>query len=571
LLALLDVAVDDAAWQTLDPAQRRLRTLEAIKRLLLREAKEQPLLLIFEDLHWIDGETQALLDGLVDGLASSRLFLLVDYRPQYEHRWSNRTYYSQVRLDALPIESAGELLRALLGEDPSLEPLKQLLVKRGNPFFLEESVRTLVETKVLEGDRRRYRLIRPVHSLQVPPTVQVILAARIDRLPASDKQLLQIASVIGKEVPFGLLQAVTEVPEHALRQGLANLQLGEFMYETQLFPDLEYTFKHALTQEVTYKSLPLEARRGHHERIARALEGTFADRLDEKSELLGYHYQQAGIIEKALEYLLRAAQRARSRFASAEALGYCSAVVECLDRLPKTDERERQRIDLRLAEVEMIWVQGRYEEGLRILEEIQAIAERLRDDQRLAQIHFISGWLLYDLLELDRAFEHQQECFRLSQQLGCLETMRRVYWGLGHSCRALSGDIGDRRAKAIEFHHAGLRLGEAAESAQFFDVHNAQFLWLIYLFSIGRLDDGNGLLGPRRSNGPQAPGNAARGSYEGLERIGTSPQTEISRRFRTTSRQPGGCRAGWEPYLPNDQSQFPRPVAFSGRRVCRRA
>ena len=211
------------------------------------------------------------------------------------------------------------------------------------------------------------------------------------------------------------------------------------MYETQLFPDLEYTFKHALTQEVTYKSLPLEARRGHHERIARALEASFADRLDEKSELLGHHYQQAGNIEKALEYLLRAAQRATIRFASTEALGYCAAVVECLDRLPKTDERERQRIDLRLAEVEMIWVQGRYEEGLRILEEIQAIAERLRDDQRLAQIHFISGWLLYDQLELDRAFEHQQECFRLCQQLGRLETMRRVYWGLGHSCRALSG------------------------------------------------------------------------------------------------------------------------------------
>ena len=164
------------------------------------------------------------------------------------------------------------------------------------------------------------------------------------------------------------------------------------------------------------------------------------------------------------------------RFASTEALGYCAAVVECLDRLPKTDEREKQRIDLRLAEAEMIWVQGRYEEGLRILEEIQAIAERLRDDERLAQIHFISGWFLYDQLELDRAFEHQQECFRLCQRLGNLETMRRVYWGLGQSCRALSDDIGDRRAKAIEFHHAGLRLGEAAESAQFFDVHNAHFL-----------------------------------------------------------------------------------------------
>jgi class 3 adenylate cyclase/tetratricopeptide (TPR) repeat protein len=485
LLALLDVSFDDDAWETLDPAQRRQRTLDAVKRLFIREAKEQPLLLIFEDLHWIDGETQTLLDNLVDGLASSRLLLLVDYRPQYEHRWGNRTYYSQMRLDALPAEGAGDLLQALLGEDPSLEPLKQLLVKRGNPFFLEESVRTLVETKALEGDRGRYRLTRPMQSLQVPPTVQVILASRIDRLPVDEKQLLQIASVIGKDVSFGLLQALAELPDEPLRRGLTNLQSGEFIFETQLFPDLEYAFKHALTQEVTYKSLPLETRRGYHERIARTLEATFAGRLDERSEMLGYHYQQSGNVEKALEYLLRAAQRATNRFASTEAMRHYAAAVDCLDRLPNTDERLKQRIDVRLAEIQMVWVQGRYEEGFHILEEIQTIAERLRDDERLAQIHYITGWYLYDKLDLDRAFEHQQKCFRLCQRLGRFGAMRRVYWGLGQSCRTLSADVGERRKKAIEFHHEGLRLGEAAESAQFYDIHNAHFLWLIYLFQLG--------------------------------------------------------------------------------------
>jgi predicted ATPase len=158
LLALLDVPVDDAAWGTLDPAERRRRTLDAVKRLLLREAREQPLLLLFEDLHWIDGETQALLDGLVESLGSARLLLLVNYRPEYQHAWGSKTSYSQMRLDALPAESAGELLDALLGDDPGLLPLKQLLVRRGNPFFLEETVRTLVETKALAGERGRYRL-----------------------------------------------------------------------------------------------------------------------------------------------------------------------------------------------------------------------------------------------------------------------------------------------------------------------------------------------------------------------------------------------------------------------------
>jgi len=154
LLALLDVPADDTPWQALDPAQRRQHTLDAVRQLLLREAQEQPLLLIVEDLHWIDGETQALLDGLVESLGSARLLLLVNYRPEYQHPWGSKTYYSQMRLDALPVESAGELLEALLGEDPGLLPLKQLLVRRGNPFFLEETVRTLVETKALVGGAR---------------------------------------------------------------------------------------------------------------------------------------------------------------------------------------------------------------------------------------------------------------------------------------------------------------------------------------------------------------------------------------------------------------------------------
>ena len=195
MLDLLDVPVEDAAWETLDPTERRQRTLDAVKRLLLREAREQPLLVIFEDLHWIDTETQALLDGLVDSLGSARLLLLVNYRPGYQHPWSGRTYYSQLRLDVLPAESAGELLEALLGDDPGLEPLKQLLVRRGNPFFLEETIQTLVETKALAGERGRYRLTQPVPMIQVPATVQVMLAARIDRLAPEDKRLLQVAAV----------------------------------------------------------------------------------------------------------------------------------------------------------------------------------------------------------------------------------------------------------------------------------------------------------------------------------------------------------------------------------------
>src|SRR5499427_6242143 len=202
LLALLDVPVDDPEWQTLDPRQRRQRTLDAVKRLLLREAREQPVLLIFEDLHWIDSQTQALLDTLAESLDSARLLLLATYRPEYRCPWVDNTNYnySQICLDALPADSAGELLDALLGTDPELSDLKQLLVNRGNPFFLEETVRTLVETRALTGERGLYRLEQPVHAIQVPATVQAIVAARIDRLAPEERRLLRIASVVGKHV-----------------------------------------------------------------------------------------------------------------------------------------------------------------------------------------------------------------------------------------------------------------------------------------------------------------------------------------------------------------------------------
>src|SRR5881409_3051733 len=206
-LALLDVPVDEASWQALDPPQRRQQTLDAVKRLLLRESEVQPLVVVFEDLHWIDGETQTLLESLIESVPAARLVLLVNYRPDYQHRWGTKTAYSQLRLDSLPPKSADDLLRGPLGEDPALEPLKRMLTARteGNPLFLEESVRALVETGVLAGERGAYRLAKPVEAIEVPATVQAILASRIDRLPAEDKRLLQAASVVGKDVPLDLL------------------------------------------------------------------------------------------------------------------------------------------------------------------------------------------------------------------------------------------------------------------------------------------------------------------------------------------------------------------------------
>ena len=312
LLALLDAVPEDSPFLHLDPSQRRQRTLDGLKRVLLRESQVQPLLLVFEDLHWIDTETQALLDRLVESLPTAHLLLLVNYRPEYQHGWGSKTYYTQLRLDPLPPASAEEFLQALLGDDPSLAPLKQLLIARteGNPFFLEESVRTLVETGALVGTPGAYRLAQPLQGMQVPATVQAVLAARIDRLPPEDKRLLQTAAVIGTDVPFTLLRAIADLPEAALHRGLAHLQAAEFLYETRLFPEPEYTFKHALTHEVAYGSLLLERRRVLHARLVEALEALAPDRAAEQVDRLAHHALRGEVWDKAVTYCQQAGARA---------------------------------------------------------------------------------------------------------------------------------------------------------------------------------------------------------------------------------------------------------------------
>ncbi|MEX2148474.1 MAG: adenylate/guanylate cyclase domain-containing protein [Candidatus Rokuibacteriota bacterium] len=305
VLWLLDVLADDHELLRLDRAQRRAAALEAVRRVLLREAAGQPLLLVFEDLHWIDAETQAFLDAFVESLGSARALLAVNYRPEYQHAWGGKTYYRQLRLDVLPPATAEALLAPLLGEDASLAPLRSLLIERteGNPLFLEESVRALVETQALIGAPGAYRLVKDPRGLQVPATVQAILAARIDRLLPDDKRLLQTASVIGKDVPWALLLAIAGVPEDDLRRGLARLQAAEFVYEARLFPDLEYTFKHALTHEVAYGSLLHDRRRAAHGDVIAAIERVYGDRVAEHAERLAHHAFRGELWSTALRYL----------------------------------------------------------------------------------------------------------------------------------------------------------------------------------------------------------------------------------------------------------------------------
>jgi tetratricopeptide (TPR) repeat protein len=388
LLSLLDALPDDPHWARLDPSQRRQKTLDSVKRLLFRESQMQPLLVLFEDLHWIDSETQALLDILVESLPGARVLLLVNYRPEYSHGWGSKTYYRQLRIDSLAPQSAQELLQPFLGDDPSLEPLKRILIERteGNPLFLEESARTIVDTHVLVGHRGAYRLPNDAHSIQIPITVQAILAARIDRLPPEDKRLLQAAAVIGKDVPFDLLEAIAELPDEELRRGLTRLQASELVYEARLFPDLEYTFKHALTHEVAYGSLLHERRRELHARIVVTLERLHANRLDEHMERLGHHALQAGLMARAVPYLRRAGMRAFLKSANREAAAWFERALTALRQLPEDRATAELGIDLRIDLRHALFQLGEWSRVHDYLVEADALAQTLGDHRREGQV-----------------------------------------------------------------------------------------------------------------------------------------------------------------------------------------
>jgi DNA-binding SARP family transcriptional activator/predicted ATPase len=351
LAALLDLPPDDVQWSTLNPQQRRQRTLEAVTTLVMRESQERPLILVVEDLHWIDAATQAVLDHLVDRVVGCPVLLLFTHRPEYRHEWFAKSYFARMRVDPLATENADRLLRELLGDDPSLGDLRKQLIERtgGTPLFLEESVRALADTGVLEGSAGAYRAPRPIEISQIPSTVHAVIAARIDRLPAMQKSLLQTAAVIGKEVPAELLQPIAGFDREALNELLAELQAAEFLYQTRFLPQPQYTFKHALTHQVAYESLLKERRRAIHLQLIAISEALYADRLDEHVERLAHHALASEQWTEAVEYLYRSANKAIQRSAHQAAIQSLNKGLEIIATLPQSPQRLRQELDYRKA------------------------------------------------------------------------------------------------------------------------------------------------------------------------------------------------------------------------------
>jgi class 3 adenylate cyclase/tetratricopeptide (TPR) repeat protein len=388
LLDLLDALAADHPFQNLDPLQHRQHTYHAVTRLLLAEALVQPLVLVFEDLHWYDTLTLGLLNELVVSARTARLLLFVSYRPEFRDQWKGRPNYRQLRLDPLANQNLSDLLVSLLGTDAGLLPLKNFLARRarGNPFFVEEIVRSLIDTATLTGSPGSYRLARPFSESDVPATVQAVLAARIDALAPDEKRLVQEAAVVGHDVPFGLLQAISGIAAHKIRSLLSSLEEAEFIYPTQLFPDLQYSFKHALTHDVVYAGMLHDRRREIHGRIVDAIEKLYADRIGEQVERLADHAVRGQLQEKAVTYLRQAGTKAGDREAYREAVQLFEQALAALAQLPESRNTLELAIDIRFDLRNVLQPLGDRERISDYLREAEALAERLGDIRRI-------GWV----------------------------------------------------------------------------------------------------------------------------------------------------------------------------------
>jgi predicted ATPase/class 3 adenylate cyclase/ribosomal protein L40E len=444
VFSLLGIVEGEDPFAQMDAQVRRRRTQDAVKRILLRESLNQPLMLIFEDLHWIDEETQAFLNLLADGIANVPILLLVNYRPEYSHSWGSKSYYTQFRLDPLGKESANEMLSSLLGDGAELEPLRRLIIEKtqGNPLFMEEIFQALIEDGSLKRNGS-VKLVRPVAQLKLPPTVQGILAARIDRLPPEEKELLQTLAVVGTEFPLSLVREVLQLSAATIDSLLSRLQTGEFIYEQPASGDIEFKFKHALTHAVAYNSLLNERRRLLHERIGQTIEALYHQRLEDHYADLAHHYRSSNNAAKAVEYLCLAGEQALNRGAYAQALANVEPALKLIERLPEETQRLRAELGVRLMEGRTLPVLRGLSssERLQNSERVCELSEQLGD--RLALIRGLSNLAFVNIHrgEARRAQEIANRCVKLAEQNQDHHLLHSVYYLEACSAAQSSEDL----------------------------------------------------------------------------------------------------------------------------------
>jgi class 3 adenylate cyclase/tetratricopeptide (TPR) repeat protein len=452
LQEILSLKVEDGAYLQLEPGVKKMRTFEAIRDLFVCESEKKPLVLVIEDLQWIDSTSQEFLSYLIDWLSGSRILLILLYRPEYTHTWGSKSYYSKIGVDQLSSKSSAQLVQNILAGGAVEPQLGELILSRagGNPLFVEELTHSLVENGSIQKKDHQYVLTKEVSKIEVPDNIQGIIAARIDRVEENLKRIMQVASVIGREFAYRILQTTMGMREE-LKSSLINLQGLEFIYEKRLFPELEYIFKHALTQEVAYNSLLQKRRKEIHGKIGSAIEDIYPDRLEEYYELLAYHYVRSDNQEKAMQYLDLANQKAARLNAMEDARSYFETAMKILDAQPDTELNRQRRITLLVNQWIVFTLLFRHSDYYDILKRYEQLAINLGNPGLLGRFFAAMGQCQWWIGNYDQAIQTLGKAAQLCEASGASEHAAIVYNMLqwSHLCKGDFDQVFRYKEKAL--------------------------------------------------------------------------------------------------------------------------
>jgi class 3 adenylate cyclase/tetratricopeptide (TPR) repeat protein len=416
LLAVKGSGIDEIP---ISPEARKERIIGALKRIVLNGSEIRPLIMAFEDLHWIDRSSEESAKDLLDSISGARVILIFTYRPEFVHTWGGRSYHSQLNLNRLSNRESLMMASHLLGTDELDPPLEELILEKteGIPFFIEEFIRSLKDLKIIEGKDNKYYLAKDLRDVAIPSTIQDVIMARVDSLTEATKAVLRTGSVIEREFSYQLIERVASLPEQELLAHLSALKDSELIYESGIYPQSTYVFKHALTREVVYNSLLTRRKRKLHEKIGQAIEKLSTENIGEQCGVLTEHFIRSGNYEKGAEYSELAGKKVARAASYGDAIEYAKKRVFCVERLPRTDATQRKLIDARTV------LAGYYTTSSRLVEAKEAVAPvvdlalKLNYQKRLPGIHIAIG--LYSLWveeNYPKGLRHLDEVSKISEK-----------------------------------------------------------------------------------------------------------------------------------------------------------
>jgi tetratricopeptide (TPR) repeat protein len=417
LLSVKDSGIDQIS---MSPEAKKERISEAIKRIVLRGSEVRPLVMAFEDLHWIDKSSEEVLRSHLESIPGSRVLLIFTYRPEFVHTWGAKSYHNQLTLHRLSNRESLEMVTHILGTKEIEKSLEELILEKteGVPFFIEEFIKSLRDLKIIERKENTYQLSKDIQQLAIPSTIQDVIMARVDSLPEGAREVLQNGSVIEREFSYGLINRIAGLPEKELLSYLSILKDSELLYERGIYPQSNYIFKHALTREVVYDSILAKRKKKLHEEIGNAIEELHKDNLIEHYGVLAEHYILGENYAKAAEYSRLSGKKAEKAASFPDAIAHAKKRISSLEKLPMTDEGQREIIDARTTLALYLGQLNYYFEAREAIAPIIDLAIRQCYKKRLCQIRTIQGVYHYMVEEdFPAAFQAFEEALKISDEI----------------------------------------------------------------------------------------------------------------------------------------------------------